>query len=101
MTLSGWQRIGVVASGLWLLVGGVWGNNVGLDQGEFALGILDSCTDSADVCMVQFNRIYNAATQDHWLYALCYAVIPLVVSWCLAGLAIVAYRWIYAGFCQE
>lgn len=37
MRLSGWQRVGVALSVVWLLLGGYWGNSAGLHRGDFAV----------------------------------------------------------------
>jgi hypothetical protein len=48
--MGGWKRIGIVLSVIWVFVGGFWGNNIGIHQGDFAMGIYDIClrTDNSD-----------------------------------------------------
>jgi hypothetical protein len=39
--LNGWQRIGIVLSVLWAIVGFFWGNSIAIDAlGEWRVGII-------------------------------------------------------------
>ena len=72
MRLGGWQRIGVVASAVWLPYGAVYGCHLGL----------------AGDCNME---------EIHALMAF-YAFAPVVAGWILAWGAVWAFRWIWSGF---
>jgi hypothetical protein len=43
MRLNGWQRIGIVASVVWVFVGGFWGNQIGFSQGDYVREAYRQC----------------------------------------------------------
>jgi hypothetical protein len=88
--LSGWQRVGVVFSVVWLLVGGYWGNSVGLHRGDFAVIQFTVCMENSrnpgnasGVCLDQFDKHYAEAIKDHWREALIVGIVPIPVAWVL------------------
>jgi hypothetical protein len=98
MNLNGWQRLGVVASVLWLVIGALYGNNAGLAQGDVCLMLLDTCSVDAETCIRHFQTSYDAATANHWLYARGYAVVPVILGWLFAWALVAVVRWVRAGF---
>ena len=90
MGLSGWQRVGVVLSVVWLLAGGYWGNSMGLHRGDFAVTQFTVCmgnsgfpNNASGVCLDQFDRDYAGAIKDHWREALIAGIVPIPVAWLL------------------
>jgi len=90
MSLSGWRRVGVVLSVVWLLVGGYWGNSMGLHKGDFAVRQFTVCMENSGspnnasgVCLDQFDKDYAAAIKDHWREALLVGIVPIPVAWLL------------------
>jgi hypothetical protein len=90
MGLSGWQRVGIALSVVWLLVGGYWGNSMGLHKGDFAVTQFTVCMENSGapdnasgVCLVQFDKDYAGAIKDHWREALIVGIVPIPVAWLL------------------
>jgi hypothetical protein len=90
MGLSGWQRVGIVLSVVWLLVGGYWGNSMGLHKGDFAVTQFTVCMENSGspnnasgVCLDQFDKDYAGAIKDHWREALIVGIVPIPVAWLL------------------
>ncbi len=90
MGLSGWQRVGVVVSVVWLLAGGYWGNSMGLHKGDFAVTQFTVCMENSrspdnasGVCLDQFDKDYAGAIKDHWREALIVGIVPIPVAWLL------------------
>lgn len=70
MRLNGWQRIGIVASTLWLLGGSAY---------AYEIAVLETGT----------------------IQLLCIgviAVMPIILGWLFVWLAVLAVRWVCAGF---
>ena len=90
MRLKTWRRVGVVLSVVWLLVGGYWGNSVGLHRGDFAVTQFTVCMENSGtpanasgVCLNQFDKDYAEAIEDHWREALTVGIVPIPVAWLL------------------
>lgn len=102
MRLSGWQRIGVVASVVWALYGAYWGNELGLHEGHWAEIQEDICAaephGDLNAWEQQFNKDWEAATQYHWYYAAFVGLVPIPLAWLTAFGAIRLIRWIQTGF---
>jgi hypothetical protein len=85
MRLSGWQRIGVVLSTLWFIVGGLWVNSWVIDElGAPALARHRQCLEARSIqpdgtipsdtdwgpCNAAFEREFARAVANHWYWAL-------------------------------
>jgi hypothetical protein len=81
MRLNGWQRIGIVASILWLVVGGFWINSLVIDDlSKFVLAAYGRCLESRSIqpdgsipadtdwgpCQRKFEADWPVALKDHW-----------------------------------
>jgi hypothetical protein len=82
--------VGVVFSVVWLLVGGYWGNSMGLHKGDFAVTQFAACMENSrspnnasGVCLDQFDKDYAEAIKDHWWEALIVGIVPIPVAWLL------------------
>lgn len=68
--MNGWQRLGVVASSIWLVIGFVWGwTRITVLPGESLIGI-----------------------------TLLFTLLPIVIGWVWGGMIVWTYRWVRAGF---
>jgi hypothetical protein len=97
MRLGGWQRIGIVLSVCWILVGGYWGNQVGLSEGDWVRARFAACLEARSIqtdgsvpkdtdwrpCDVAFDRDFPHAIRNHWYYAAVFAFIPIPLAWLL------------------
>lgn len=91
MRLSGWQRVGIAVSVVWLLAGGYWGNSAGLHKGDFAVRQFRMCMENSPspgnasgACLDQFVKDYTGAIKDHWRDALQVGLVPIPIAWLLA-----------------
>jgi hypothetical protein len=105
MRLSGWQRIGIVASVIWVIGGGFWGNTVGLSQGEYVRLAYEQCLHARidtgwEPCHAKFEKDWPEAIKDHWYYAAAFAFIPIPLAWLVVWGMVSLVRWIRAGFTQ-
>lgn len=100
--LNGWQRIGIVVSVIWAIGGGLWGNQIGLDQAAPAIFEYKVCLEAnpydGGKCSRGFDQAYSEDIADRWLYAAGFAFVPILIGWltiyCLLGIG----RWIGRGF---
>jgi hypothetical protein len=109
LRLNGWQRIGIVLSVLWFVIGGLWINSLVLDSmGASAMAEHRRCLDAVtavpndsswdEACGKKFRATYSTAVADHWTYAVVYTLIPIPIVWLLVYGVVVLVRWIGAGF---
>jgi hypothetical protein len=113
MRLSGWQRIGVVASILWFIVGGFLGNKAALDDaGTKTSAQLDLCVTANKIrfgeygpydqvwtpCWNEHTTNYMRNAEGHWWVALAAAVVPIPIGWLLGWAILSTGRWIRGGF---
>ena len=116
MRLNGWQRIGLVASIVWVLAGGFWGNEIALDEAwERTSAQRDLCVAENKrrygeygpyeqvwtPCSDQFGANYVRNTEGHWMFAALFALVPLSIAWLIAYVLIALGRWIRAGFAKQ
>jgi hypothetical protein len=101
-SLNGWCRIGIVVSVLWIIVGGFWGNNLGIHDGDWVVNSLDVCLktkpDNWALCHQEFTRQYPEAIKYHWLLAGMFAFIPIPLGWLFGWSCFGIARWIRRGF---
>lgn len=105
MKINGWQRIGVVASVLWALGGGVYEGKRRLQYADdFYSNTMDRICpqrDSFSECMQQAGKTYEymrAFNGHDVLEILFVSIVPVVAGWLLAYLSIMAFRWVKVGF---
>ena len=96
--LNSWQRIGVVLSVFWAVGGALWGNDLGLQQGNWVVDRLIGCYEIHSICWTpcysDFNRDYPEAIKYHWHYAAIVAVAPIPLAWLVVYGFIGLWRWI-------
>ena len=101
--LNGWQRIGIVLSTLWAVVGGLWGYHIAT-QGAIAspLEHYKSCISQPyydDECSHTLDEEFAAGLRDQWAFAVTMAgLVPIPVAWLLVYMVVWTVRWIRRGF---
>ena len=115
MNLGGWARIGVVASVIWFLAGGIVGNNIAIgDAGRTTQLWFDGCVAANKrqlgeygpyekvwtPCWNEHGAQFAKNVEGHWFVALAFALIPIPIAWLLGWLAISCTRWIVRGFAK-
>jgi hypothetical protein len=113
MRLHGWQRIGIVASILWLVAGGLWINSLVIDDlGKFVVAAYSRCPESRSIqpdgsipadtdwgpCNRKFNADWPVALKNHWTITAAYTLIPIPLAWLIIYGLVALVRWIKAGF---
>jgi hypothetical protein len=103
--LNGWQRIGIILSVIWILVGGFWGNSIGIHEGDLEVTWLGICLkihpDDWAGCHRDFNKDFAEAIQYHWYYAAFLAFAPIPVAWWIVYGLVGLGRWVGRGFRQS
>jgi hypothetical protein len=107
--LNGWQRLGVLASVIWLPVGFFAGNwwwiqstgGFWVDQYQHCLQTSIGTQTDLEQCSKGFEANYSAAITGHWWGGFGLAVVVLAVAWGLAWLIVRLFRWVRAGFTQQ
>jgi hypothetical protein len=102
--LNRWQRIGIVLSVLWAVVGGLWGYHLATQEAiATPLAHYKSCISQPyyddDECSHTLDEEYAAGLRDHWAFAVTMAgLVPLPVAWLLVYMVVWTVRWIRRGF---
>jgi hypothetical protein len=101
--LNGWQRVGIVLSIIWAIGGGLWGNDLGLQQGDWVVSRLVRCYEAHSVnlmqwCSSDFGRDYSEAIKYHLHYAVIVALVPIPLAWLVVYGFIGLWRRIRRGF---
>jgi hypothetical protein len=103
--MRGWKRIGIVLSVVWVFVGGFWGRNIGIHEGDFATALYDICLrmDNSDwtKCGADFKNYYERDIQNPWLYAAILAFVPIPIAWLIVWGCVAVGRWIHRGFAKS
>lgn len=105
MHLNGWHRLGIVFSVIWLFVGGLWGNSLGIHEGDWVANRYQFCLEhdaephmpNSTQCQAAFEKDWPEAIKYHWWEALIVAVVPIPLAWLLAYGLIALIRWIRRG----
>jgi hypothetical protein len=121
--LSGWQRIGIVASVVWAIGGGFWGYYIGYHEGGDFGRDYKQCRAGAQnwyqnqnlykgtpryttgdlikdlgKCQSEYASANRAANSTGSLYAALLAFLPIPLGWFAAYKSIALLRWIREGF---
>ncbi len=104
--LNGWQRIGAILSVVWFFAGGLWGNSLGIHEGDWAVSSFSFCLNhdaephmkTPQQCSDTFEQEYVEAIKYHWWYALFLGLVPIPIGWGLAYGSIGLVRWVRRGF---
>ena len=100
--LNGWQRIGIVLSMLWAVLGGLWGSHVATQEAlAIPLAHYKSCISQPDYdddeCSAAFDEEYAVGVRGHWVFAAMAALIPIPVVWLLVYILVWTVRWMRRG----
>jgi hypothetical protein len=83
--------------GFWAIGGGFWGNDLGLQQGDGAIGRLIRCYETESIrslhCQPDFERDYSQAIQYRWYYVAIMALVPIPFAWLVVYGYIGLWRW--------
>jgi hypothetical protein len=103
--LSGWKRIGIVASVAWAVGSFLWSESH--DNNGFIRQLYDSrarCmshpdhTLTKDQCDTEYMEIINRAVQNRREEAVIFALVPIPFGWIIIGGLLGVVRWVRAGF---
>ena len=92
MNRQRWQRIGIVLSLVWLVVGGYWGHTIGIRHQAATSAINDMClnfdTTNRDTsqCQKQLLAMQASDRRLWWTDVLSFALLPIAGGWILAFL---------------
>jgi hypothetical protein len=96
--LSMWQRLGVVASVLWMLGGGLWMRSRYADMSLVHYGMTrDACAGSEGECLQAANDAADQVLKSSWPEVVSFALAPIILGWVLAYAIVWTARWILAG----
>jgi len=113
--MSGWQRIGIILSIIWLLVGGWWGRTLIFDYvGWKTSAQLDLCVARNKAqfgengpyekiwtpCWAEHTSNFTKNAEGHWWTTLAFALIPIPFGWLIGWGLIATSRWVKRGFQQ-
>lgn len=101
LRLGMWMRGAIVASVLWMLVGGWLSYRTAIWNAERAwVGRAERCQDGAQAfatCSNDALAVLNSQIHDAWKIALGVAFVRLCVAWLLGLIAVYGIRWALAG----
>jgi hypothetical protein len=101
-----WQRLGVVATFLWILGAGYTQYRIDTDSAaEQAQAQFQTCTDVVEIhhatdfkgCLDQARNKRDTANRGLWGDLALSALGPPIVAWLLVYLIVVVFRWVWAG----
>lgn len=105
MKLNFWQRLGVVASVLWLLGAGLYSLEKTADEAQaLAQSASNLCLEISDPkvdCSKEFLEALHAYDSSYWPNAAVAAVLPIPFAWLLAYVVLWTSRWVLAGRHRE
>lgn len=106
MKLNGWQRIGIVASCLWILSAGYDHVQTIIKNQNYLISRIDSsCSKSTQkekTCLddevKEIIETYNGLSLHSIETFLINVVAPIILAWGFVYLMLFVYRWIRRGF---
>jgi hypothetical protein len=108
MRINGWQRLGVVASVAWVLIGPLYFSNRAIDYArEMAASSYKICNDAPSLSPEQCKRDYDSTYKMYadqylgWTNLAIMAFGPIPFTWLLVYMVIWIVRWIKIGFKQH
>jgi hypothetical protein len=108
--LSGWQRIGIILSCVWVLGAGFYQRNADIRAAdEFSHLSFNICTEREHIrqqrdpnysgnCVEDAVTDYQIWLEGSWGNVAFAAFVPIPVAWMLAYLVLAIARWVSAGF---
>lgn len=101
--LNGWQRIGVVVSVVWLVLGWFIVANYLTHQADWVSAGYKACEEIRPqvewpVCEADFHRNWTAAMRGFFWFTLIGDTLPILVGWSLCYALIAIVKWVKSGF---
>ena len=106
--LGGWQRLGIVASVVWMIVAGIWQWESGLRLAEdMYISTYRPCTErlyqrtpNPDLtdCNKQAERIFAEERIQAGVSALFVSLGPIPFAWLFIYIAVKVWRWVRRGY---
>lgn len=104
--LNGVQRIGVVLSAIWVLIGFFYGRSMQIENAKSVMANhMRLCSSQASVnlekCLDESGSIWVDHIQirgPQMLELALIAFLPVVLGWLVGWVAVMIYRWVRAGF---
>jgi hypothetical protein len=100
MKLNGWQRLGVIASAIWLPVGLLTGSGWWVsERTRVDRTGLRICLTGPDWkrCYADFDAGYAAHAAGNWWFAAAFVAVTLALAWGLSWAIAKLWRWVAAG----
>lgn len=97
--LNMWQRIGVVASVIWIVVAGVKRRMEIMDTALLTASMdRDACLQQQrQACEGVWTKTFELYANDRWPEVVATAVVPVVLAWIVAYAVLFTFRWVLAG----
>jgi hypothetical protein len=104
--LNMWQRLGVVASVLWVIGGGFWQRDSDLDKASnFSAAVYSMCSEAKSVrhdydfksCSAEADHSFNVMLEGSWWNVAAFSFGIVLLGWLMAWLSIRVGRWVLAG----
>jgi hypothetical protein len=107
LRLSGWQRIGIVASALWAIGAGLVTRLNDARGANLSYRVAyDTCREREkaqqhndfSVCHEEGWKAYQLSLADSWEDVAIVALVPIPFGWLLAYIVVGVWRWVRRGF---
>jgi hypothetical protein len=105
--LNGWQRLGIVLSVVWAIVGGLYTRHADVKSAsDMYILTYRSCMDAGEGqpgfdgsdCTKRAERMWDIWLKGGWLNAAFVALAPIPFFWLIAYAIVGLVRWIRRGF---
>ncbi len=109
--VNGWERIGIVASVVWILSAGAHTYQSEMDSASKGIASIHVACDSNlagktgnawdmgfSECNKQANEMLAEANTNAWFSAALFAFVPVPLGWGFAYLVLFLLRWVKRGF---
>ena len=104
--LNIWHRLGIVASVLWFVGGGIWQRTSDVARASDMMGFTyRTCTESAALkniynftpCMDEATKQFELFLEGSWGNVAFMAIVPIALGWLGAYFILWVTRWVLAG----
>jgi hypothetical protein len=98
LRLNGWQRIGIVLSVVWAIVGSLWGLHTLFDPIRQSFSTCASAVTDFSYCSNLFEREMADARQMRLAMIVMFGLAPIPIAWLIVYGLIGLVSWIRRGF---
>lgn len=105
--LNMWHRLGIVATALWIVGGGLWQRSSDISRGMIAYqAAYNVCVKTAELagktpdfrgCFADGERMFQVMIANSWGNVAVFAIGIALLGWIFAYAAIWTARWVLAG----